>query len=218
MQFYVYAHLNPVTLTPFYIGKGVGNRIDDIKGRNKFWQNTVDKYGYNTIKLAEGLTEVESFEIEKQYIERYGLRINGGTLTNLTYGGSGGNTINDTNRTEWLIKCRNVKLGERNPNFGKPGWMTGIKLSDAHKEILRQHRLGKKLSPEVKVKVLAGLAKAAKKSLESRTHKVQCLVTKKIWPGRKECIEELNINIDSFKQRILRNKPIKGNHLQLIKR
>ena len=218
MKFYVYAHINPVTLVPFYIGKGIGERLNDTQGRNRFWHNTVNKYGFNATKLVEDLSELESFEVEKQYIKKYELRSNGGILVNLTYGGSGGNTISEHNREGFLVKCRDGKLGKLNPNFGKKTWSFSNSFSKATKEKMSIARLGKKLNPEVKIKVLEGLKKAAKVALENRTHKVECLETFKVWNNRNECAAHLGISIDTFKQRILRNKLIKGNYLQLIKK
>ena len=83
---------------------------------------------------------------------------------------------------------------------------------------MRAARLGKKLPESQKVKVLAGLKKAAAKSLLSRTHKVTCIITGKVWDNRNECIHELGLNIKSYAQRVFKNKPIKGYHLQLIKK
>lgn len=209
--------MNPLNQKPFYIGKGKGDRITSTDGRNEFWHRTVNKYGLVAIKLVDGVSECDSLEIEKQYIQKYKLRKDGGTLVNLTYGGAGGNTISEHNAEQHRLNSSKAKMGSRNPNFGKPTWRKGLKLSDAEKENLKQHRLGKKLSPETKVKVLAGLAKGAKISWANKTHKVRCLVTGKIWMGRQECVKELGITIPMFKYRIFCDKPTKGNHLQLIK-
>lgn len=218
MNFYVYAHLNPISLKPFYIGKGKDGRMFNETDRNRFWRNTVNKYGFIPIKLVDGLTERAALEIEKIYIQKYKLRSEGGLLVNLTQGGAGGNTIGDHNRQAFLKKCSEQKLGSKNPNYGKPTWLKGRNVSEQQKETLRQLRLGKKLDPEVKIKVLAGLKKAAEASLKSRTHKVQCLITGKVWDNRQECVKEIGITIDCFKSWIYKNKPMRGYHLQLIKK
>lgn len=218
LGYYVYAHVNPVTLKPFYIGKGINERAYNFESiRNKFWLNTFKKYGAGVIKLAENLTNEQSIEIEKQYIEKFGLRIHGGILTNLSYGGYGGRTIFEHNIESVRKKCRESKLGKLNPNFGKRIWPIGKRHTNEAKQKLRNYRLGKKLPDEVKIKVLIGLKKAAEASLKSRTHKVRCLITGKIWNGRQDCIKELGITLMCYKQRIMYNKLIGGHHLQLIK-
>lgn len=42
-SFYVYAHIDPFTSKPFYIGKGTGNRMYSAK-RNPMWQSFVNDY------------------------------------------------------------------------------------------------------------------------------------------------------------------------------
>ena len=196
MEYYVYAHLNPKTLNPFYIGKGKGNRFRVSSDRSIVWNNHANKYGFIPVKLVDGLSNESACEIEKQYISRYGFKKSGGLLVNLTSGGSGGNTFDPINNT---------------------GWRKGIPLSNERKERLRQVRLGTKLSPDVKVKVLAGLKKALEASAISRTHKVRCLSTMKEWDNRHRCCEELDISISTFKNRVAAKKNIKGHYLQLFK-
>jgi hypothetical protein len=194
----VYAHLNPISLKPFYIGKGKGSRWLCKNDRSVFWNNYVNKYGFIPIKLVDGIEDHEACEIEKQYIAKYGFIKAGGLLVNLTKGGTGGNTFDP--------------IGGKNWNSGKKGIYKPEVI-----ERFRQSRLGKKLPPEQKEKVLAGLKKASEASLLSRTHKVKCLITGRIWDGRKECALELGISIDVFKRWIYIDRPIKGYHLQLIK-
>ena len=197
-MFHVYAHLNPISLKPFYIGKGKDDRFKSPHKRSDYWNYYTNKHGFIPLILVDGLTDSEAQEIEKQYIKKYGFRKEGGLLINLTIGGDGGNTFDP--------------IGGKNWNSGK----TGIYKPESIQK-MREARLGKKLPPEQKIKVLEGLKKAAAASLKSRTHKVKCLITDKIWDGRQECAKDLNISIHNYKQRILKDRPIKGNHLQLIK-
>lgn len=198
LTYYVYAHLNPISLKPFYIGKGKGNRWYSTQDRSNWWGNYTAKHGFIPKILVDGLSNKDACEIEKQYISRYGFKKAGGLLINQTAGGEGGNTFDP--------------IGGKNWNSGK----TGIYKPEAI-EKLRQSRIGKKLPEDVKAKVLAGLKKAAAKSLESRTHKVRCLVTGKVWNNRRECMSDLGFTLSTYSNRIYANKPIKGNHLQLIK-
>ena len=52
-QYYVYTHLNPKTKEIFYVGIGKGNRAwNQWAGRNKFWENYVNKYGFEVEIVA----------------------------------------------------------------------------------------------------------------------------------------------------------------------
>lgn len=212
-MYYVYAHINPVNLKPFYIGKGKDNRFISTEGRNSFWKNTVNKYGFSAVILADGLTDLQSLEIEKQYIEKFGLRKDGGTLVNLTYGGRGGKTIGDHNRESVIEKCRLSKLGDKNPNYGKPSTFLGKSHTPEAKAKLSLHRKGKKLSPEHKEKVLKGLEKA-KAVNAAKAMQVECLITGRVWGNRQKCIQDIGISLASFKQWIYKNRPVKGYFLQ----
>jgi hypothetical protein len=93
-DFYVYAWLRPCG-TPFYIGKGRGKR-DRVSARNNpIFINTLRKIerageGPVVIRLHEGLTEGEAFDLERIEIAKYGRKNNGtGILANLTDGGEG---------------------------------------------------------------------------------------------------------------------------------
>lgn len=86
--FYVYVHRTKELGLPFYIGKGSGKRITSKTGRNPYWHNVVNTYGYTADYVAENLTETEAFELERGLISLFksaGLP----HLTNLTNGGEG---------------------------------------------------------------------------------------------------------------------------------
>ena len=53
--FCVYAHTKPDGAI-FYIGKGTKRRPKDVRGRNTYWKNVVNKHGLNVIVLADNLT------------------------------------------------------------------------------------------------------------------------------------------------------------------
>jgi len=90
-NYYIYLHIKLTDGEPFYIGKGTGKRCNKKTGRSKFWNNVIDKYGYDIILLEEGLTEQEAFEREIYWIDRIGRRDLGKVpLVNLNNGGIGG--------------------------------------------------------------------------------------------------------------------------------
>jgi len=92
-EHYVYTHLNPKTKDVFYVGIGKGNRAyNRWNGRNKFWDNYVNKHGFEVELIAEGLTRTQAGKIEIQLIAELGRRQidEGGILVNRSTGGDGG--------------------------------------------------------------------------------------------------------------------------------
>jgi hypothetical protein len=118
-MFYVYAHLHPESGIPFYIGKGSDNRLKSKKYRNDFWNKVVNKYGFDPVIIESNLSEQESLRLEKYWIVRIGIYKNGGTLTNITTGGIGGDTIsNHPNKAEIISKIKKSLASKPNPNLG----------------------------------------------------------------------------------------------------
>ena len=75
--FYVYQYINEEG-TPFYIGKGSKNRINESHAP---WLDipSVDHRQY----IKTGLTETEAFDLELALIKKYGRKIDGGILDNV---------------------------------------------------------------------------------------------------------------------------------------
>lgn len=90
-KFYVYAHVDKETQTPFYIGIGQGERAFD-KSRNDFWTMFVSKYArdYEVKFIAENIDEGAAREIESLLIKKFGkIQTGKGILLNWTDGGYG---------------------------------------------------------------------------------------------------------------------------------
>lgn len=88
--FYVYLHKDKKTKTPFYVGKGTGNRAYDTDGRNCDWHQKVKELNeeYNIKIVKDNLSESEAWELEAELIKKYGRKwTNEGPLVNLTEGG-----------------------------------------------------------------------------------------------------------------------------------
>lgn len=83
-RYYVYVHRKLITGDVFYVGKGCGSRAWNSQGRNKYWNNVSNKYGYYVEILEDCLPEQLSLEREIFYISELGST---SKLTNMTTGG-----------------------------------------------------------------------------------------------------------------------------------
>jgi len=133
-EFYIYIHTKQDTGEIFYVGKGKGKRAYSKHSRSKFWNNIVDKYGYNVIIFENGLSEVEAFKLEIELIDMIGRRDLGkGTLVNLTDGGEG--------QTGWVPNDEyrlNMSVSTSSENNG----MYGKNHSEEYKQTLSESRIG----------------------------------------------------------------------------
>lgn len=100
-MFYIYAYINPITNTPFYIGKGSGSRLyhhlneaSSKKENKEKWQiiNDLKTAGYSPliVVLEDGIdNELMAFNREDFFILKYGRKgiDTNGILTNKTIGG-----------------------------------------------------------------------------------------------------------------------------------
>jgi len=134
-NFYVYIYLNPrksgnykygsyeFEYEPFYVGKGCGNRLKMLEGRNKYFLNKINKIlNCNLkpiiIKIKDNLTEKQSFILESELINIIGRNdLSFGPLINFTNGGEGSSGYKHTYKTKRQMS--NLKMGKNNPFYGK---------------------------------------------------------------------------------------------------
>lgn len=113
-DFYIYV-LFRENGSPFYIGKGRGNRINScryLERKNSYKRNIVRKMigaGLDVprVKIRSGLTEQQAFEIERAFITAIG-RHPHGPLVNMTDGGEGwsGGKMSESHKAAFNRKGR----------------------------------------------------------------------------------------------------------------
>lgn len=154
-MYYVYLHIKKTNGEPFYVGKGKcnTNRYKSSHNRNKFWHNTINKYGFDYCILETNLSDEMACEIEKYWISRIGRRdLHKGYLVNLTDGGDG-------------ISGRITPIEQR--MYGEKNGFYGKKHNDETKQMVslaNKNRIWKDSSR----KKLSELRKG--KSIHSREH------------------------------------------------
>ena len=116
-KFYVYGYLREDG-TPYYIGKGSGNRVTKCVGRIVHPPKDKDRIVF----YKSDISEEEAFELERQLIAEYGRKdINTGILHNKTAGGEG-KSQNPDETFEMLNLGKNIfnclYCGKENPIRG----------------------------------------------------------------------------------------------------
>lgn len=157
-DFYVYAYIDPRNDTPFYIGKGHGNRDRDHLyssnlQRHQFFYNKLRKLFKegvqpNIHRVCEYLSEEDAFYWETFFISALGRRNLGtGCLCNLTDGGEGfsGYVVTDKRRQQAANAARRTKNH------------TGYKHSQETRKVISKKlcdvRTGWRLSEKTKQKI-----------------------------------------------------------------
>lgn len=148
-EYYVYIHYLVDNKEIFYVGKGTGKRAWSKSSRSLEWKE------YNVWIIKTFHSEEEAFQEEIRLIDFFK---NDPTfnLVNKQAGGKGGNNWDYLSeeqkakeierRKQWwadrteeerrkISKERSLRVqGENNPQYGRPGFNTGRKFPDSHKE------------------------------------------------------------------------------------
>jgi hypothetical protein len=131
----VYRHIRTDLNIPFYIGIGKEvARAYSKTHRNAHWNYIVDKTSYEVHILFDDVSYEFAKEKEKEFIELYKRKEDGGILCNLTKGGDGVLGIKHTEESR-------KKMGE--PNKGKT-------ISEWHRQRISEFHTGKIVSEETK--------------------------------------------------------------------
>lgn len=148
LAYYVYRHIRLDRDEPFYIGIGKiygeenrYRRAFSKSPRSKFWRSVTNKSPIEVEIVYESDSVDEIIKKETEFIMLYGRRdIGTGTLVNLTNGGEGTRCLNEEALTNMRLRMIGNTL------------MVGIKLTEEHKNNIRQSNLGRVASKETKVR------------------------------------------------------------------
>lgn len=167
----VYTHTRLDTEELFYVGIGkTEKRAYSKHSRNKHWLHITNKTQYRVSIIETGLSWEEACAKEKELIKKYGRKIEGGLLTNLTLGGDGNTSprtegtrkkIADSGKgklskrkgkvfedwyTEEEARAKRKQVSARLSGTGNP--MYGRVRSEETREKIRTKLKGRKLSEE----------------------------------------------------------------------
>jgi hypothetical protein len=167
MHYYTYAYLRE-DKTPYYIGKGTGNRLYK-KGSRVF---APPKNKSRIIFLKQNLTEAEAFKHEIYMIDVFGrIDLGTGILHNRTDGGDGVSNPSDETRR----KISEAKKGNTNMLGKILSEETKRKLSEAQKGKIRSEEHKRNISEAKKGKTLSEETRKrmseAKKNMSEETRK-----------------------------------------------
>jgi hypothetical protein len=164
-QFYVYIHKKPDG-TPFYVGKGTGNRAYQFSKRTQWHKNIVAKYRKENIivQIINCINESQAFDLEKIYIKQF--KMDGIQLVNLTDGGEGSSGYKPTEETKKKLKktpeqravLSELAKGRTQSEETKAkriASMIGATRSEESKEKQRQASTGVVFTEERKAKIAA---------------------------------------------------------------
>jgi len=149
---YVYAYLRD-DRTPYYIGKGVGNRY---KNPHNVTVPPADRIQF----IKENLTDREAIKLEIELIAKYGRKDLGtGILRNLTDGGEG--MLNPS--LSIRKKLSDAKIGKLPNNYGKKYTSGPSAAKSLSKQGVNNSMFGKTHSD--KIKELIGISSAERYKL-----------------------------------------------------
>jgi hypothetical protein len=177
-QYYTYAWLRE-DRTPYYVGKGIGNRAYCVHRRGNSYISAPPRN--RVIFLKKNLTEFDAYRQENYIITILGLKSEGGILINMSYGGEGssgrkpseyciqrtkeaniGKTLTEEHKkkvSQQVSQRRwwnNGEIDKHTIECPGDGWVLGRlysrKLSVVEIENIRKLNTGKCVSDETKMK------------------------------------------------------------------
>lgn len=215
----MYIHRKPCGEV-FYVGKGKYKRAWSRHGRNPFWKRTVAKYGYTVQIIEQGLSNEQALELEEFIISYCKLRTDGGTLTNLTLGGTGSVGMKVSDETK--IKLSEKNKGSLNANSDKniynfTNFYTGETYTGTRQDFTEKYEI--KVSDLFNSKVLTVLSwcltenlhKIIKPKYDCREYSFKHISGTVITATRRKFKEQAGIDIRSlFRTGKYKLKAVKG--------
>lgn len=134
--YYVYAYIRQSNGTPYYIGKGKGNRA-----YTKHHGISVPKDKSKIVFLETNLTEIGAFALERRYIKWFGRKnISTGILLNKTDGGEGASNAVVSEETRKLLSS--IRTGSGNAMYGKSRNIPQSQLNNMHSAAKEANKCG----------------------------------------------------------------------------
>lgn len=138
--FYIYRYIRLDTHTPFYVGKGMGQRASMVHKHNNICKRIVKKHGFIIEYIIENLEEKQAFDKEIEFISIY--KKIGYCEANLTNGGQGLSGIVRSEETKRKISNSHFGMkhsleSKKKMSYAKIGnipWNKGTNLSIEKKD------------------------------------------------------------------------------------
>lgn len=137
-NYYIYLHLRLNDGKVFYVGKGKGRRAFDKRNRNPYWENVVNKYGYDVMIIEDNLINEDALTREIYWIKRIGRK----NLVNMTDGGEGSEGFKHSPEAIQKLKDREPRFGKDNGNYGGGNW--SVEAKNKFSEYQKINMLGDK--------------------------------------------------------------------------
>lgn len=160
-MFYTYIHKKLDTGEVFYVGKGHGARHVSSHNRNRYWNNTVNKHGFEAVIVERYDSERDALDAEIQLIAK--MRSEGVKLVNITDGGEGVSGLKHTEESRALMseKLRGREFTEEHKaKIGVAS--TGRPKSIEEIESSRINRIGAKRTEEQRRRISDGIGDSRK--------------------------------------------------------
>ena len=155
-DFYVYLHRRKTDGRVFYVGKGRGKRAFAKCNRNKHWQNTAAKHGFDVQFVETGIPEALAFELERELIALIGRD----ALCNVTDGGDG--VAGFTLSAESIEKMKTT-MAMPDVKEARSKWQRGVAKPEDTKAKIAQTLRGRKPSERERAAYVEAMKDPAKR-------------------------------------------------------
>lgn len=205
-KFYVYKWFIVETNEVFYIGKGINNRYKDMRKRNPYFKNIIEKYSCNVEIIDYYDDEEDAFQNEIKYIEFY--KSIGEAKANFHEGGLGGNTFkyaSDEKKLQFRNKMLEINKKRCSSEvFKENARKNMIKRYQDPEERKKQSNIQRNVWTEEKRKKQSDLLKEKFKDIDLKKKMIRHL--------ERKCMFEFNDDKRIFNSRIEALNYIKENY------